>query len=50
MCFMPHYYKLLRPYTENEIYGENYIRPPPDIEDGEEVYEGESILKHRKRG
>jgi hypothetical protein len=29
---------LLQPYQENEVYGENYIRPPPDIEEGEEVY------------
>ena len=41
---------LLRPYKENEIYGENYPRPPPDIEEGEEVYEVETILKHRRRG
>jgi len=41
---------LLRPYSENEIYGENYPRPPPEIEDGEEVYEVETILKHRRRG
>ena len=41
---------LLRPYRENEIYGENYHRPPPDIEEGEEVYEVEAILKHRRRG
>jgi Chromo (CHRromatin Organisation MOdifier) domain len=41
---------LLRPYGENEVYGENYIRPLPDIEEGEEVYEVEQILKHRKRG
>jgi Chromo (CHRromatin Organisation MOdifier) domain len=40
---------LLRFYWENEVYGENYIRPPPDIEEGE-VYEVEQILKHRKRG
>jgi Chromo (CHRromatin Organisation MOdifier) domain len=32
------------------VYGENYIRPPPDMEEGEEVYEVEQILKHRKRG
>jgi Chromo (CHRromatin Organisation MOdifier) domain len=41
---------LLRPYQENEVYGENYIRPPPEIEEGEEVYEVEQILKHRKQG
>jgi hypothetical protein len=29
---------LLRPYQENKVYGENYIQPPPDIEEGEEVY------------
>jgi Chromo (CHRromatin Organisation MOdifier) domain len=41
---------LLQPYRENKVYGENYIRPPPDIEEGEEVYEVEQILKHRKCG
>jgi hypothetical protein len=41
---------LLCPYRENEVYGENYIRPPPDIEEGEEVYKVEQILKHRKHG
>jgi hypothetical protein len=41
---------LLRPYRENEVYGENYIWPLPDIEEGEEVYEVEQILKHRKCG
>jgi Chromo (CHRromatin Organisation MOdifier) domain len=39
---------LLYPYQENKVYGENYIRPLPDIEEGEEVYEVEQILKHRK--
>jgi Chromo (CHRromatin Organisation MOdifier) domain len=43
------YATLLCPYQENEVYGENYIRPPPDIE-GEEVYKVEQILKHRKCG
>jgi Chromo (CHRromatin Organisation MOdifier) domain len=41
---------LLHPYRENKVYGENYIRPPPDIEEGEEVYKVEQILKHRKHG
>ena len=41
---------LLRPYQENEIYGKNYPEPPAELEDGEEVYEVETILNHRKRG
>jgi Chromo (CHRromatin Organisation MOdifier) domain len=41
---------LLHPYQENEVYGENYIQPSPDIEEGEEVYKVEQILKHRKHG
>jgi len=41
---------LLRPYKENEIYGENYTEPPPELLEGEEVYEVETILNHRKRG
>jgi hypothetical protein len=41
---------LLQPYRENEVYRENYIQPPPDIEEGEEVYKVEQILKHRKCG
>jgi transposase InsO family protein len=40
---------LLHPYQENEIYGENYIWPLPDIEE-EEVYEVEQFLKHRNHG
>jgi len=41
---------LLKPYIENEVYGENYTLPPPEIKDGEEVYTVETILRHRKRG
>ena len=41
---------LLCPYKENEVYGENYPQPLPDVEDGEEVYEAEQVLKHRRRG
>ena len=41
---------LLRRYKENETYGENFMEPPPELLEGEEVYEVESILNHRKRG
>ena len=41
---------LLRQYKETDIYGANFSRPPPDIIEGEEVYEVEQILKHRKQG
>jgi hypothetical protein len=30
---------LLRPYIENEVYGNNYPRPLPELLEGEEVYE-----------
>ena len=41
---------LLRSYKENEIYGENFTEPPPELLEGEEVYEVETILNHQKRG
>jgi hypothetical protein len=41
---------LLKTYKENEIYGKNYPNPPPEILEGEEVYEVEDIINHRKRG
>ena len=41
---------LLKPYKENETYGENFTNPPPELVEGEEVYEIETILNHRKRG
>ena len=41
---------LLWPYIENEIHGANFPRPPPDLLEQEEVYEVESILRHRRRG
>jgi len=28
----------------------NYLEPPAELEDGEEVYKVETILNHRKRG
>ena len=41
---------LLRQYRETEVYGANYPRPPQELVEGEEVYEVENILKHRRRG
>ena len=41
---------LLKPYQENEIYGENFPAPPPEIINGEEVYQIKTILKHMRRG
>ena len=41
---------LLRQYKENEIYGQNFNKPPPELLEGEEVYEVETILYHGKRG
>ena len=41
---------LLRPFKENEVYGDNYTEPPPELVEGEEVYEVETILNHRRRG
>ena len=41
---------LLQPYIKNEIYGNNYPRPLPELLEGEEVYEVETILKHQRRG
>jgi hypothetical protein len=41
---------LLRSYKENDTYGPNFMEPPPELLEGEEVYEIETILNHRKRG
>ena len=41
---------LLRQYNETDIYGANFPRPTPELIEGEEVYEVEYILRHRKRG
>ena len=41
---------LLRKYKENEVYEENFMEPPPELVEGEEVYEVETILNHRRRG
>ena len=39
---------LLTPYRETELHGANFIRPPPDLIDGEEEYKIEEILQSRK--
>ena len=41
---------LLKLYVETETHGENYTRPPPDLLEEQEVYEVETIVKHRRRG
>jgi hypothetical protein len=41
---------LLRQYKETEVYGANFPKPPPELIEGEEVYEVEKIIRHRKRG
>jgi hypothetical protein len=41
---------LLTPYIETDFHGPNYMRPLPDLIDGEEEYEVESILKSRHYG
>jgi hypothetical protein len=41
---------LLRQYKETDVYGANFPRPTPELIEGEEVYEIEYILRHRKRG
>ena len=40
---------LLCPYKENSVHGGNFAEPPPELVEGEEVYEVETILNHRKR-
>ena len=34
----------------NRSYGANFNKPPPELIEGEEVYEVENILRHRRRG
>ena len=41
---------LLLPYHETKAYGPNYPLPPPDLIEGEEEYEVEAIIAHRKWG
>jgi hypothetical protein len=40
---------LLTPFQENEAHGKNFLEPPPDVIDGQEEYEVESILAHKPK-
>jgi len=41
---------LLNLYHETKAHGPNFTRPPPDLIEGEEEYEVERIVAHRKFG
>lgn len=41
---------LLMPFKENDVHGPNFLSPPPDLVDGQEEYEVEAILAHRRHG
>src|SRR6266478_4932778 len=41
---------LLNPYYETNAHGPNFTCPPPDLIEGEEEYEVERIVAHRKFG
>jgi hypothetical protein len=41
---------LLSPYKETLSYGQNYVRPPPVMEENDEEYEIENIRDARHHG
>src|SRR6516164_945641 len=41
---------LLTRYQENETHGRNFTKPPAELLDGEEEYEVEAIVAHKKQG
>jgi len=41
---------LLSPYWETEAHGPNFVKPPPDLIEGEAEYEIEAITSHKKWG
>ena len=41
---------LLSPFRTTAVHGPAYAEPPPDVIDGENEWEPEAILRHRKRG
>ena len=42
--------KTLTPCHETEVHGKNFPEPPPDLINGEEEFEVDSIWDHQKRG
>ena len=44
------YASLLSPYCETKTHGPNFMKPPPDLIEGEEEYEIEAIMSHKKWG
>jgi len=40
----------LTPYRETDVHRKNFPEPPPDLINGEEEYEVDSIKDHKKRG
>jgi len=41
---------LLSPYRETKSHGPNFTKQPPDLVEGEEEYEIEAIMSHKKWG
>ncbi|ESK87491.1 hypothetical protein Moror_11577 [Moniliophthora roreri MCA 2997] len=37
---------LLSPYKRNEVHGRNFLKPPPDLIEGQEEHEIEAIIRH----
>ncbi len=40
---------LLTPYKENDVHGPNFPHPPPDLIEGQEEWEIERIVRHKKQ-
>jgi len=40
----------LTPYRETDVHRRNFPEPPPDLINGEEEYEVDSIKDHKKKG
>ena len=41
---------LLTPFVETETHGTNYLKPLPDLIDGQEEHEVEAIVAHKRQG